>query len=720
MTSALTIAFLYAACAALWILLSDKLVVWLFTDPISILLANTLKGWLFVAVTAVLLHALLRRRTEAAPAGSAPLTGGPSRTLFFLLAVVVLALTALSVSSTLRQTEEKEVARLQTIADLKAQQISNWLKERLGDAEFVQNSEFVADFYRNRLAGGNATREEQLLRRLNQFSDSRGFSSILLLAPDGRLLWDSEQSPARLSANLLRLTQQAARDRKIHQAALDFDAGGNSHLDLIVPLAGFPEAPPVVVLRIDPADWLYPTLESWPVPSLSAESLLFRQEGEQVVFLSELRHRKDAAGRLRFPLTNPDLLATKLLRGEAELGKATTGRDYRDVPVIGVVRAIAGSDLFMITKMDRAELYGEAIRSAIWIGLAGALGLFAVGIGAVVSRQRQQLAAADGIRHSQDERLRSLSLLGAIADASDDAIFAKDRDGRYLLFNRAAEQFTGKAAEDVLGRDDTSLFPAQEAAVVMANDQQVIRDNRQVTFQEEVRTAKGHSVFLATKGPLRDESGKVVGMFGISRDITARKAAEDALRASEKRFQDIVATSADWIWEVDGDWRYTYASDSVLNLLGYTPAEILGKTPFDFMPPAEAERVRSLLAETIDRKQPIRNLENINLCKDGRLCHVLTSGTPIFDANGELIGYRGLDHDITDKKFTELFLRQQAEGLSQRNAELERFNRAMVDREMEMIELKKTVNELSRQLGRKPPHSLAFLASPAASPEEPG
>lgn len=712
MLPALTIAFIYAAFAALWILLSDKAVAWLFTDPTSILMASTLKGWLFVAVTTFLLYALMRRRT---PAETVPPLGpsGLSRTPLVVLAIVIVALTAIGVTTTVTQQQEKEVARLQAIADLKAQQVANWLKERQGDAEFVQTSAFFAGQYQRWRTTGEMSIAKQLLDRLEQFRHSRGFATVFMLDHDGQRLGASIDNAAEPSVDLRRTAQQAARDGQIHRMNPAIDVDGKVYLDLVVPLTGIAESPPLVVLRANLADWLFLTLETWPFPSSTAESVLFRRDGEQIVFLNELRHHKDSAGKLRFPVVDTELLATKLLRGEAAVGEAITGRDYRDVPVIGVIRAIAGTDWFMIAKMDRAELYQEVLKDAAWVALAGILCLFAAGVGSVVLRQRQQLLIADGIRRSQEERMRALNLLGAIADASDDAIFAKDRAGRYLLFNRAAEQITGQPASAVLGQDDTLLFPAEQAALVMANDRQVMQDNRLVTFQEYVRTAGGEAIFLATKGPLRDANDDIIGMFGISHDITARQAAEDALRESEKRFQDIVTASADWIWEVDSEWRYTYVSDTVTNLLGYTAQEILGKTPFAFMPPEEAERVRALLEKTLARQQPIRNLENINLCKDGSLCHVLTSGTPIIDSHGILQGYRGLDHDITDKKYTELFLRQQAEGLSQRNTELERFNQAMVGREIEMIELKKTINELSRQLGREPPHRLSCLESSA-------
>ncbi|MBU0703960.1 MAG: PAS domain S-box protein, partial [Chloroflexi bacterium] len=121
------------------------------------------------------------------------------------------------------------------------------------------------------------------------------------------------------------------------------------------------------------------------------------------------------------------------------------------------------------------------------------------------------------------------------------------------------------------------------------------------------------------------------------------------LSVSEKRFRDVAESTADWIWEVDATGRYTYCSESVVNVLGYTPEEILGKMPFEFMPPDEAARVGEVFAEVVANKQPIVDLENRNLAQDGREVVVLTNGVPILDDEGNLLGYRGVDKDVTER-----------------------------------------------------------------------
>lgn len=425
-------------------------------------------------------------------------------------------------------------------------------------------------------------------------------------------------------------------------------------------------------------------------------------------------------------------------------------------------------------------------------------------------------------------RQRSQDLLLAIADNSEDAIFAKDLEGRYLLFNNAASRVVGKPVAEVLGRDDRAIFPADQAAKLMAAGRRVIVSGRTEVNEEILDTAQGRRVFLATKGPLRDAEQHIFGTFGLSRDITAQKHSDDirresearfralfdsmssgvavyraidegsdfvfvdfnpagekiekrardeiigkrltetfpgvdefgllavfrrvwrsgqpehfpvkqyrdqricgwrenfvcrlpsgevaaiydditeqkrieeALAQSEDRFRSIVDASADWIWEVDTQGHYTYASESVEQLLGYTPAEVVGKTPFDFMPPDEAARVRSEFFAIAARKAPFRDLDNINLHKDGSPRYVWTNGMPILDTAGNLLGYRGLDRDITERKAAEEALRRNYE-------ELQRFNRASIGRELDMLEMKKTINALSRELGREAPYPLDFL-----------
>jgi PAS domain S-box-containing protein len=144
----------------------------------------------------------------------------------------------------------------------------------------------------------------------------------------------------------------------------------------------------------------------------------------------------------------------------------------------------------------------------------------------------------------------------------------------------------------------------------------------------------------------------------LDEEMLIRTQAEEALRKSEKRYRSLVETSSDWLWEVDADVRYVYASPAIREILGYAPEEVLGRTPFDLMPEEEGQRVRAIFAGIAEKRRPFALLENVNLRKDGQPVVLETSGVPTFSPNGEFIGYRGMDRDITERKRAEEALKE--------------------------------------------------------------
>jgi len=121
-------------------------------------------------------------------------------------------------------------------------------------------------------------------------------------------------------------------------------------------------------------------------------------------------------------------------------------------------------------------------------------------------------------------------LTESIINGTTDAIYVKNLDGQYLLFNNAAEIITGKIASDVLGKDDLYLFPENEALIVMDGDKKVIEKREILTYEENVTDTFGKTrTFLSTKGPIYNKDEKIIGLYGVARDITESKKAEENL-----------------------------------------------------------------------------------------------------------------------------------------------------------------------------------------------
>lgn len=543
-------ALLYALAATLWILLSDAAVALLVRDPASLRFVNPLKGILFIAFTALLLFVLLWRQAArlaapAAPDDERPLTDAPGlRQLLAGLAALTLVFVLLAAGA-MQLTWERQRAeatrQLQSIAHLKVTQLEDWLAERRRDTGLLQSSFLLREGVPRLRTNGDLALRQRLLARLDNFRTVMQHSDLAVCDADGEPLLQAGAQLHSGSPELRAAVRRALADGSIQMTDLyrmAEPAPAHSHLDFVAPLPT-PDgqaSQAVVVLRSVVGATLYPSLQAWPLPSDSAEALLVRRDGDQVLFLNELRHRRGTALTLRHPLASGLLAAAALLPGYRP-GDLIEAPDYRGVATLGVALPIPGTTWWLVAKVDSSEVFAVARRDMLWI-LFVSLATWGVAMAlAVLLFQRRQLRHAEWLQREQADKLHALRLLSAIADNSADAIYAKDTAGRYLLFNRAAGRYTGKGEAEVVGRNDTVLFPPAQAAMLQANDRRVMEEDRLISYEETLDTPLGTRTFLAIKGPLHDGAGRVNGMYGIARDISERVEVEAALRRSNEELQ---------------------------------------------------------------------------------------------------------------------------------------------------------------------------------------
>ncbi len=717
----LNIVLIYAVFGTLWILLSDTIVEWLFTDAAQMTLFSMLKGWLYVGFTSLLLYSLMHRwMGRESSSIDRPARSRRVVLTFAVLAVIIVSLTIVAIIDIHLHHRETALARLQTVADMKSQQISDWLRERQADADFVQSSRYLTEQYQRWQGSGDLESAEHFKSRLAQFCKDWRFTAITLLGPAGEKLWSSGKTPHISVASIQNLAQRALVDNKAWRIAAYRDTANIAHLDFVAPLSVIPKSPPLVILHIDLANWLFPTLKLWPIPNKNGEILLFRFDKDKVIYLNELRQSENSFAKLSIPGLAERLITTPIQTGKVLPNTLMEGLDYLGIPVIAVVKAVPGTDWFLVSKMNRSDFYAATIKDAIWIGFVGLLSLFITTAGFHLVRQQQQLALAQAVQYAQSERLNALNLLANIAECSSDAIFAKDLEGRYMLFNQAACEFVGMSENEVLNHDDRSLFPSEQAEILMAIGRQVIDDNTIQTREEVLSTAKGERVFLATKGPLHNSEGAIIGIFGISRDITDMKRIEKSLYQSEERLRFALDAGRDGLFDFDLSRGLAYLSPRYFEMTGYRPEEVV--SDFDFFKrqihPDDLTDVLKIVEAHIQGKTPTADFEYRLLNAYGQHTWVRVRARIVErNKNREALRIVGTMTDITASKVTEQSLLKQSGELAQRNEELERFNRATVGRELDMIALKKEVNALSLKLGLEPPYDLTFLelASPPQS-----
>jgi two-component system sensor histidine kinase/response regulator len=530
----LQIALLYALVAELWILFSDRAVQAWVGDPGQAALVNAAKGSLFTAVTTVALYALLRRHWRAAPPRGLP-AGRRGLALKVLLALVVAAsATALVIGYRVDRSRTVELDRLHAVADLTAKQLADWLVERGRDARMVDAGAQTAEHLR-RWRQGDLAAAARLQASLTRLREPTLFDAVSLLDTDGALRWHSgpgaAATPERAPADWRALAALPG-ERLVGPYR---GADGQIHSALVLPVRqGGEPAIGLLMFHLDGPNYLPQQLLDWPIPSPTSELVLLRRDGDDVLYLNRLHREPEAPLRLRRPISDDRLLAAQLMRRPRTDAQVLDGLDYSGTRAFGIGRDVPGTDWLLIAKTDFAEIYGPAVEQAILLVLVGALALFVSASGLYVVYQRQALASSERSREAQQERLRALGLLEAIADSSDDVIYAQDLEGRYTLFNRAAGRFVGREPASVIGLDPTQLFEPEQARSLLATSRRVIEENRAITTEETLDGPAGRSVFLITKGPLRDAAGRVSGVFGISHDVTAARQAEASLRRAHR------------------------------------------------------------------------------------------------------------------------------------------------------------------------------------------
>lgn len=373
-----------------------------------------------------------------------------------------------------------------------------------------------------------------------------------------------------------------------------------------------------------------------------AELLEFRLRKEGLKF-SSLRVDSEPAFKQALADFKPDIVLADY-NLPAYTGHAALGHVQQACPDIPVV---------MVTGAIGEEMAVELLRSGAkdYI-LKDRMTRLPAAIRRVLE-EREQIRA----RRDSEKKLREAeNKFRTLFEAANDGIFLLDGHA-FVDCNRRGASMYGLAQEEIIGHSLAEFCPERQPDGRVSCD--VADEKIRAAMRGESQSFEWSFLcadnvqFDADINLSRVEFGGAVYLQAVVRDITERKKVEQALRESESRFRNLVETTSDWIWEVDENLSYTYASPRVKTILGYEPAEVLGKKPFDLMPPAEAERVAAQFESLVAAQLPLANLENSNLHKDGHVVVLETSGVPVIGAGGKFRGYRGIDRDITERKRVE-------------------------------------------------------------------
>jgi PAS domain S-box-containing protein len=544
--------------------------------------------------------------------------------------------------------EARERDQLSAIAEIKVRQVAAWREARLNDAEAITANAMMVPAIQRVLDGRADPATQAEVRVWMRELCSHSYANAILADVRGVVhMAEGRSTDARL--HYAALANQVLETNKVVFRDFHRDTGlAPIHLGLNIPLRSPREGRPigVLLLGIDPKDFLYPMIQSWPTPSPTAESLLVRKEGNEILFLNELRHLKNSAMQLRLPLTNLSVPAVRAALGWEGIDR---GIDYRGVPVLAAARRVPGSPWNLVVKIDEAEIYAPMRQNAFNLALtvASLIAAAGAGVGFLLRLMRSNFYRQK--YESESERRRLLEQYEYLTRHANDIILLMDPSGGIVDANERAASVYGYARDELVGMNIRDLRDPE----TMQNFESEWRTAGQVEgliFETRHRRRDG-TIFPVEVSVRALAVGDRIYRQSIIRDISERKRMERTLRESENRFRQLVEGAPEGIF-VQVDHRFRYLNPAALVMFGArSSSDLVGQAVLErFHPDCRAviaDRIRLLNEE--GRRVPL--IEERYLKLDGTAFDVEVSAVPITleERGGAVVFFR----DISERKKSE-------------------------------------------------------------------
>jgi PAS domain S-box-containing protein len=545
---------------------------------------------------------------------------------------------------------------LSVIAELKAKQIFNWRNERIGDANVIfSNKVLITDLKKWFDKSGNTIFNNTIISHFLAYYKFFHYKDIILFDSNASVKYSIDEKLNKISKKTFTYLKKAEADKKpVFSEIYLCDFCNDIHLDIVIPLFEKDILFGGIILRIDPYEFLFPLIQSWPTKSESSETLLITKEGDEVVYLNELRHQKNTALILKFKIDSSNYIVPSVM---AVMGKTglVEGLDYRGISVLADIRKISDSPWYMIAKVDLDEIYAPVKEKAINVSILISLILisFAIGFVWVWTNQKKSIQ----IQHLEEERKHKALIrhFDYIVKYANDIFLLTDGDLNIVEVNDRAVQVYGYTREEMLKLNDRDLREPETLSQLY--DQIKIVKETDEAFYETIHKRKNGSTFPV------EASLRIVEIEGknyyqaIIRDITERKKAEESLKESEEKFRSLFENAILGIYRTTPEGKIIDCNPALFKMLGFDSLEELAKRNLE-LDGFESGYSRIEFKNKIEIEGEIIGLESVWLKKDGTPIYVSENAKVIKDKNGKFLFYEGTVEDITERNLINNVLRE--------------------------------------------------------------
>ena len=603
---------------------------------------------------------------------------------------------------------------LSAIRTLKVEQIIEWRKERLGDANVILHNPFVTEDIRSYVFSGNEQQKENIFQWFQLLKKYYKYEEVILL--------DSALTPLIISGSSYNFTKEHLENKmfinsvdSVSISPLHNIDGEKIHYSIGISFRdddGSVYAHLLIVL--DPKIFLYPLIQKWPIPSKSAETVLIRQEGDSLIFLNELTHRPNSALKFKMSAENSNLPAAQALKGRTGFFR---GVDYRGVEVLSDIGPVPGTNWFVVAKIDEDEILGDLKTTLIYSIIIVILLLAVSYLVILMIQRRSKMKAMKTELELQKDKIRLTHLYATLSQINQAIVREQSKSELLLMITSLPVKFGNfKACAVYIRENEEEPLKVESFAGELDYFHNILDDNSEFIFEDpSVPSAKNSETVIknqlneksegwqsiAIKCGIKSCAAAPINPFGqtigsltlyseeenffqikeiklleeITSDISfslemiekikRRRIIEKKIKENEKRLAILFSNLPGIAYrcKFDKDFTMEFMSEGTFNITGYTPEEIVNHKLVTFnnmILPEDREYVRDEIKKAIEMKSAFTIIYRITT-RSNHVRWVWERGIALWDEDGKVEALEGFISDITEVKEAQDHVRKSEE-----------------------------------------------------------
>jgi PAS domain S-box-containing protein len=582
--------------------------------------------------------------------------------IFIVVASVIIVSTSIYYNNTIRVLNNRMFNELMSIGNLKIDQISRWYADELHDAQVVAENPVLVEIVNQWRSKSTEVADKNLQKYLRQLCLEHDLDEAFIFDVDSKKRIGSGLSLSEFNLKMNPFVSEVVQTRQTKASDLMLcEHQDKLHNHFFAPIIDSFQVVAVLVLHVAPEQYLFPIAHNWPNMAETAEALLVRSEGDSLLLMSPTRFNDIQ------PLTQRISQKTdnhSTGRGKIVLEGTSAWVDYRNEQVISYANSIAGTNWFLICKIDRDEIF-KMISSKTWSIFTIAL-LLIVFAGVLLS-----MIYNIKERNMYKVVLQAQKIYRTTLYSIGDAVITTTSTGEIVNMNPVAEQLTGYRENEAIGMklsevfkifNEDTLKPVESPVdLVLAKGTIVGLANHTI-----LRSKQGVDIPIADSGaPIFNESGKIDGVVLVFRDQTIERQHQNDTEESRRRLLTLMSNLKGVVYRCMNDARYTmkFLSEGCLELTGFTPEELILNNSQSYSAlifPADLDRIQNEINTSVLQRKHFE-IEYRIVTKSKKVKWVLEQGLGVHSETGELVALEGYITDITDRVEAKVQLKQSEE-----------------------------------------------------------